>query len=104
MAKPAKDLSAENAALKKALHARDQHIAVLEEKLRLALHKRFAASSEKTLPGQFNLFNEAEALSAGAVAEEATTTIPEHKRKKARTQAVTRSYSAHAYRARSSRT
>lgn len=82
MAKAIKDLSRENEALKKALHARDQHIAVLEEKLRLALHKRFAASSEKALPGQFNLFNEAEAISAEAVAEEATTTIPEHKRKK----------------------
>lgn len=83
MAKAAtKDLSQENEALKKALRARDQHIAVLEEKLRLALHKRFAASSEKALPGQLNLFNEAETLSAGAVAEEATTTVPEHKRKK----------------------
>lgn len=77
----AKDLSRENEALKKALRARDQHIAVLEEKLRLALHKRFAASSEKA-PGQFNLFNEAETLSAGAVVEAATTTIPEHERKK----------------------
>lgn len=82
MAKAIKDLSRENEALRQALRARDQHIAVLEEKLRLALHKRFAASSEKVLPGQFNLFNEAEAISAEAVAEEATTTIPEHKRKK----------------------
>ncbi len=78
----AQDLSKENEALKRALHARDQQIAILEEKLRLALHKRFAASSEKAPPGQLNLFNEAEAISAQAVAEEATTTIPEHKRKK----------------------
>lgn len=82
MAKAAKDLSAENEALKQALRARDQHIAVLEEKLRLALHKRFAASSEKALPGQFNLFNEAETLSAEAAVEAATTTVPEHERKK----------------------
>jgi transposase len=78
----ARDLSAENETLKRALHARDQHIAILEEKLRLALHKRFAASSEKAPAGQLNLFNEAEAISAEAVAEDAATTIPEHKRRK----------------------
>ena len=83
MAKTAiQELSAENATLKRELHARDQHIAILEEKLRLALHKRFAASSEKTSSDQPDLFNEAEAISAQAVAEEATTTIPEHKRRK----------------------
>ncbi|MEJ2118922.1 MAG: IS66 family transposase zinc-finger binding domain-containing protein, partial [Alphaproteobacteria bacterium] len=78
----ARDFVAEIETLKQTLHARDQHIAILEEKLRLALHKRFAASSEKTSPDQPDLFNEAEAISAQAVAEEATTTVPEHKRRK----------------------
>lgn len=44
---PAKDLFQENKSLKALLHEKDQHIALLEEKLRLALHKRFGASSEK---------------------------------------------------------
>lgn len=78
----ARDFVAEIETLKQTLHERDQRIALLEEKLRLALHKRFAASSEKAPAGQLNLFNEAEAISAEAVAEKATTTVPEHKRKK----------------------
>ncbi len=76
------DPFAEIETLKQTLHERDLRIAILEEKLRLALHKRFAASSEKAPAGQLNLFNEAEAISAQAVAEEATTTVPEHKRRK----------------------
>jgi transposase len=78
----ARDFVAEIETLKQTLHARDQRIAILEEKLRLALHKRFAASSEKASPDQPDLFNEAEAISAQAVTEEATTTVPEHKRRK----------------------
>jgi hypothetical protein len=78
----AQDPFAEIETLKQTLHERDQHIAILEEKLRLALHKRFAASSEKASPDQPDLFNEAEATAAQAVAEEATTTVPEHKRRK----------------------
>lgn len=71
------DPFAEIEALKQALHARDQHIAILEEELRLVLHKRFAASSEKAPPDQLYLFNEAEVLSADAIAEDAATTVPE---------------------------
>ena len=78
----AQDPFAEIETLKQTLHERDLRIAILEEKLRLALHKRFAASSEKVSPDQPDLFNEAEAIFAQAVAEEATTTVPEHKRRK----------------------
>ena len=44
------------------LREKELRIAVLEEKLRLAIHKRFGASSEKADPDQLGLFNEAETL------------------------------------------
>jgi transposase len=85
MTKAAK-LARENDTLKALVDRQAQKIAALEEELRLALHKRFAASSEKTSPDQLNLFNEAEqtksevaAIEAGS--DEQTTTIPEHERK-----------------------
>ena len=60
-------------------------IAVLEEKLRLAAHKRFGASSEKADPAQPllpELFNEAEAIAAASPASEAEEiTVPAHTRK-----------------------
>ena len=64
-----------------------QHIALLEEKLRLASLKRFAASSEKADDDQLGLFNEAEEVASGAAPAEATasddtTVVPEHTRKK----------------------
>ena len=72
-------------ALKALVDKQAATIAALQEELRLALHKRFAASSEKTSPDQFNLFNEAEQTqseaAAVAIAEEPTTTVPEHERK-----------------------
>ena len=80
MAKAVK-LAEENDALKAMLAAKDQKIAALEEELRLALHKRFAASSEKISLDQLNLFNEAEVTSATSDTDEPTTTIPEHERK-----------------------
>ena len=49
-------------------------IAVLEEKLRLAAHKRYGASSEKADPAQPplpELFNEAESLVGASAADEA---------------------------------
>lgn len=60
MTKATHDLPDDIAALKALVQSKDQKIASLEEELRLALHKRFAASSEKASPDQFNLFNEAE--------------------------------------------
>lgn len=50
------------------------------EQFRLAQHRRFGASSEKTVPGQLTLFNEAEVL-ADKTPEE-TQDIATHKRKK----------------------
>ncbi len=47
--------------LKALVRARDNHIALLEEKLRLASLKRFGARSEKANADQLGLFNEAEA-------------------------------------------
>jgi len=69
------------------LREQELRIAVLEEKLRLAQHKRFGASSEKFDPNQPGLFDEAETLSqvpdAGAAADGSTdVTIAEHTRKK----------------------
>lgn len=69
------------------LAAKDNHIALLEEKLRLASQKRFAASSEKAGDNQLGLFNEAEQASSDdaspdATASDETTVVPEHKRKK----------------------
>lgn len=64
------------------LREKDRRIAELEEQLQLLLHKRFGASSEKSSADQFNLFNEAEAVTEQAAAEVSETTVPEHKRKK----------------------
>ena len=68
-----------------ALRVMELRIAVLEEQLRLAAHKRFGASSEKADPAQPvlpELFNEAEAIAAASPASEADEiTVPEHKRK-----------------------
>ena len=85
MAKAAK-LAKENDTLKALVDRQAQKIAALEEELRLALHKRFAASSEKASLDQLNLFNEAEQTQSEVAAIEAgsdarTTTIPEHERK-----------------------
>ena len=77
-------LSDENAALKALIVGKDAHIAILEEKLRLATHQQFAPTSEKLAAlGQIDLFfNEAEAL--GTKPDDQTqaseTVVPEHKR------------------------
>ena len=46
------------------LAAKDNHIAILEEKLRLASLKRFGASSEKADDDQLGMFNEVEATAS----------------------------------------
>lgn len=66
---------------------KDHQIAALQEELRLLIHKRFGASSEKADPDQLHLFNEAEAAAApsdGAEVPEIATeiTVPEHTRQK----------------------
>jgi transposase len=93
MAKVVQDLPENIDALKQLVSAKeqmlldkDQRIAVLEEQLRLLMHKRFGASSEKASLDQLGLFNEAEAtaspLSETSAADDTETTVPEHKRKK----------------------
>jgi transposase len=65
------------------LRAQDLRIAVLEEQLGLAAHKRFGASSEKADADQLGLFNEAEALVATPDSDEPDEiTVPEHRRRK----------------------
>jgi transposase len=89
-------LSDENAALKALIAGKDAHIAILEEKLRLATHQQFAPKSEKLANlGQIDLFfNEAEHLACASDAHAASaqgtkpddqtqaseTVVPEHKR------------------------
>jgi transposase len=93
MTKAAKDLAENIDALKQLVSTKeqmlldkDQRIAVLEEQLRLLMHKRFGASSEKASLDQLGLFNEtgatAEQLSETPAADDTETTVPEHKRKK----------------------
>jgi len=70
-------------ALKAIIGVQKLEIERLEEKLRLAAHKRFGASSEKADPDQFGFFNEAETLATtpdGDAGEEIT--VPAHKRAK----------------------
>lgn len=60
-------------------------IFTLQEQLNLALARRFAASSEKLSPDQFQLFNEAEVdapLALGEDEAEGTIDVPAHARKK----------------------
>ena len=70
-------------ALKQLIASKDARIAILEEKLRLATMKTFAPKSEKlSALGQFDLFNEAEALAgaADAPADAQEIKVPEHTR------------------------
>ena len=53
------DLPDDPVLLKALIHEQELRIAVLEEKLRLAIHKRFGASSEKADPDQLGAGAEA---------------------------------------------
>ena len=64
------------------LREKDLRIAVLEEQLRLATHKRFGSSSETFDPDQLGLFNEAEVTAAEPETPVAEITVPEHTRQK----------------------
>jgi transposase len=73
------------AQLKALVGIKDHQIAALQEELRLLIHKRFGASSEKADPAQLQLFNEAEATPASApdaVEAAGEITVPEHTREK----------------------
>ena len=56
----------------------------LKEQVRLAKHRQFGASSEKSEYGQLNLFNEAEQLADEQADEPALCEVEKHYRKKAR--------------------
>lgn len=53
-------LQEENNLLRNQLAQREIYVKTLEEQLRLAIAKKYAASSEKSSPDQYGLFNEAE--------------------------------------------
>jgi transposase len=77
--------SDEIAALKALIAGKDAHIAILEEKLRLATHQQFAPKSEKLSSlAQLLLFNEAEALGAKSDTETQASeiTVPAHTRER----------------------
>ena len=81
-------LSEQNNTLKKqddALENKDHKIQTLEEYIRYMVQQRFGSSSEKLNSDQIHLFDEAELLSDDdAPAEEESTNVPAHKRKKKR--------------------
>jgi transposase len=54
-----------------------------QEQFRLAQHKRFGASSEKTHPDQLDLFNEAEVLASAEAAEPESETVSYSRKKQA---------------------
>ena len=66
------------------LTKKSDKIATLEEYIRYMTQQRFGASSEKWSPGQLGLFDEAEILSDEDDAQESTTLVPAHQRKKKR--------------------
>ena len=82
--------SADNDALRRTIVGLNAYIAILEEKLRLADHQRFAAKTEKfSWADQPDLFNEAETIapiSDGRESEAPATgtpiTVPEHTRER----------------------
>jgi transposase len=66
------------------LTKKSDKIATLEEYIRYMTQQRFGASSEKWSPDQLGLFDEAEILSDEDDAQESTTLVPAHQRKKKR--------------------
>lgn len=76
-------LQQENDLLREKLAQQETHVKILEEKLRLMMARKFAASSEKSSPDQYGLFNEAEDESDEAVDATQTDeiTVQSHQRK-----------------------
>ncbi|WP_045857999.1 IS66 family transposase [Teredinibacter purpureus] len=75
-------LEKENELLREELARRDVQVESLKEQIRLFLHKKFSASSEKISPDQLGLFNEAESLAEDVSTEDesVTTTVKSHER------------------------
>lgn len=69
--------------LQEKLAERDAQVESLKEQIRLFLHGKFAASSEKVSPDQLGLFNEAEAIEGEAEqTPEEVTSVKSHERKR----------------------
>jgi transposase len=82
---PNTELPDDVAQLKALVSIKNHQIAALQEELRLLLHKRFGASSEKADPAQLQLFNEAEVDAIAAPDADDTAgeiTVAEHTREK----------------------
>jgi hypothetical protein len=79
-------LTAENAALKNRIEQLESLVQYYEEQFRLAKHKQFGASSEKSEYDidQLNLFDEAEVTADASVAEPELVEIEKHYRKRKR--------------------
>ncbi len=69
--------------LKAQVQALQNQFSVLEEQVRLLIQKRFGASSEKSSPDQYGLFNEAEQDLPEDTDAIETAEVPAHQRKKA---------------------
>ncbi len=76
------DVTARNEQLTTENQHYKSQVLTLTEQLNLALARRYAASSEKLAPDQFRLFDEAEAETQAAPAEEQTIRVPAHTRRK----------------------
>ena len=77
-------LISENAALKAKVCELEALLKFYEEQFRLAKHRQFGASSEKSIYDQPNLFNEAEATADENVAEPELNEVKRHYRKRRR--------------------
>jgi transposase len=78
------DLVTENAALKSKVSQLEALVKYYEERFRLAQHRRFGASSEKSEYDQLTLFNEAEATADANMPEPELIEIERHYRKRKR--------------------
>lgn len=78
------ELITENAALKSKISELEALVKFYEEQFRLAKHRQFGASSEKSEYDQPNLFNEAEATVDVNVGEQELTAVQRHYRKRIR--------------------
>lgn len=78
------NLATKNAALKSKVSELESLVKYYEEQFRLAKHRQFGSSSEKSEYDQLNLFNEAEASADANAAEPELCEIARHYRKRTR--------------------
>jgi transposase len=78
------ELAAENVALKNRITELERLVKYYEEQFKLAKHKQFGSSSEKSEYDQINLFDEAEAVADKNISEPELVEIEKHYRKRRR--------------------